>query len=764
MVYTNDFLSQVNLNTKGVALRLRNFLLFFALLLLAVPLCGEKIARIEVRGNNTTDDELIKSSCMLQVGDELTQTKLDNAIKKVYRLGLFSNVSVTGEKTDAGMVVTIKVEENPFLKRLIFIGNDHVKEKDLREAMEVQDGEIVSPQKVFKWTNKIKEKYKEKGFLLVKVTSDITREEERATLTFSIDEGRRVRIRNIYFTGNTVFPDKKLGGLMDNKSKRWWRSGNFDEEKFYNDLDKIKDFYKKKGYPQCEIGEYEITYDDKQEWMTIRIDVKEGGKFYLGSASFEGNEVIKTEELQNAVRFKKGESYNLEKLEDTMVEFYSLYTELGYIYAYIIPEEEASNDTINLKYVIQEGEPAHLRKIIITGNFKTWEKVIRRELKIFPGELFKRSKLIDSQREVFNLGFFEDLKLDSKRANEEGDIDLILEVKEKEVGQFNAGMGYSQAWGLTGNISLNIPNLMGRGTTAYFSLEKGGKLTNYTFGYTEPWLFDTPTTAGFDLFFVTRQWSYFEDRKRGATIRIGRPIPRLRYTRLYAAYTIEKVTVSVDDADLDNVSQYILDQRGTEWRSSIGFTLVRDSRDYRFNASTGSKNSLSAEFSGGILGGSVDYQKYQLETRWYEKSFWNFVLMVRARFGVIQGFTSTAPVPVYERFYLGGVGDWGVRGYPDRSIGPREEGSIIGGRSAFVFTTEYKYMITQGVNWILFFDAGNAWDDFAGTNLANLKKGVGTGIRLEVPMMGVLGFDIGYGFDKTSYGGWNPHFQLGTSF
>lgn len=323
-------------------------------------------------------------------------------------------------------------------------------------------------------------------------------------------------------------------------------------------------------------------------------------------------------------------------------------------------------------------------------------------------------------------------------------------------------MGYSQAWGITGNLSLNIPNLLGRGSTVYFSLEKGGKLANYSFGYTEPWFFDTPTIAGFDIFFITRKWDYFDDRKRGGTVRIGRPVPRLKYTRLYTSYTLEKVTVSV--RDVGKVSRYILDQEGTEWRSSIAFNLVRDSRDYIFNATTGSKNSFSAEFSGSILGGGIDFQKYQFETRWYEKSFLNFVLMIRSKFGILDGYTSPSTVPIYERFYLGGVGDWGIRGYPDRSIGPREDFNIIGGRSAFVFTLEYKYLITQGINWILFFDAGNAWDSFRSTNLANLKKGVGTGIRIEVPMMGILGFDVGYGFDKKSYGGWNPHFQIGTSF
>ncbi len=730
----------------------------------ATGLLAETISRIEVRGNKTTDEELIVGSSMLQIGDEIKQRKLDDAIRKIYKLGLFSNVTIFIEETVHGQLLIIEVKENAFLKEVIFIGNDHIKEKDLKQAMSIQEGEIVSQQKVFTWTKRINDKYKEKGFLLAKVSSEITTDEEKATLSFSIDEGRRVRIRNIYFEGNTIFPDKKLGGLMKNKSKRWWRSGNFDEEEFYNDLERITDYYKKKGYPKCEIKDHNISYDDNNEWMIIRIDVDEGVKYYLSTPQFSGNEIITTEKLASVVKYGNGNLYNKDKLDDTMVEFYSLYTELGYIYAYIIPDEEAVGDTIKITYNIQEGNPAHLRKIIIAGNSKTWEKVVRRELRIFPGELFQRSKLIDSQREVYNLGFFEDIKLDSKRVNEEGDIDLILKIVEKQAGQFTAGMGYSAAWGVTGNVSLNIPNLFGRGTTAYFSLEKGGKLANYSFGYTEPWFFDTPTTVGFDIFFVTRSWDYFDDRKKGATIRLGRPVPRLRYSKFYTSYTLEQVTVSVDDEDTNKVSNYVLDQRGTEWRSSVSFNLVRDSRDYIFNATTGSKNSFTAEFSGGLLGGSVDYQKYTYETRWYEKSFFNFVLMIRSKFGIIDGYTNPSTVPIYERFYLGGVGDWGVRGYPDRSIGTRQGGTNIGGRSAFVFTAEYKYLITKGINWLVFFDAGNTWDSFRSTNLSELKKGVGTGIRIEVPMMGVLGFDIGYGFDKLNYGGWNPHFQLGTSF
>lgn len=743
---------------------IKNVLIIFLLFISISNLYGERISEIDVRGNKTTDEELIISSSMLQIGEIINQQKLDRAIKKIYRLGLFSNVVIKGEEMEMGYLLIIEVEENPFLKELIFIGNDNISDKDLKEEMQVQEGEIVTPQKVFRWTKRIENKYKEKGFLLAKISSDITRDEEKATVTYSIDEGKRVRIKYIYFTNNQVFSDDDLGDAMKNKSKRWWRSGNFDEEEFYNDLERITDLYKKNGYPMCDIEDYVISYDDKQEWMTIEIIVNEGSRYFLGETQFEGNEVIKTEKLREALRFKKGDIYNKEKLDDTMVEFYSIYTEVGYIYAMIIPEEEVSNDTISITYNIQEGEPAHIRRLIIAGNNKTWEKVIRRELKIFPGDLFVRSKLIDSQREIYNLGFFDDVKVDSKRANNKGDIDLILEVVEKQVGQFTAGMGYSQAWGLTGNISLNIPNLFGKGATAYFSLEKGGKLTNYQLGYTEPWLFDTPTTAGFDLFLLTRKWDYFDDRKKGGSIRLGRPVPRLKYTKLYTSYTLEQVTVSVDEDDVDRVSDYILDQRGTEWRSIIGFTLTRDSRDYIFNATTGSKNTLMAEFSGGILGGSVDYQKYQFETRWYEKSFFNFVLMVRSRFGIVRGYTPSAVVPVYERFYLGGVGNWGIRGYPDRSIGPREAYSNIGGRSAFVFNVEYKYMITKGINWLFFFDAGNTWESFQNTNLANLKKGVGTGIRIEVPMMGILGFDIGYGFDKDNYGGWNPHFQLGTSF
>jgi len=749
---------------RGVLLKYRRLFFFCFFILISVNLFAVGIARIEVRGNSNTDVDLIISKSMLQVGDELTQTRLDNAIKGIYKTGLFSNVRIIAEDTEVGKLITIEVEENPFLEKLVFIGNEHIKEKDLKEAMSFQEGEIASPLKIFEWTKKIKEKYKEKGFLLAKVSSETTEKDGEVILTFNIVEGKKVRIKNIYFTGNTVFPDKKLGGQMKNKSKRWWRSGNFNEEEFNNDIGRITDFYKKEGYPKCKIENYEISYDVQQKWMTIEIIVNEGNKFYLIEPEFKGNELIETKKLASAVKYKKGDVYNQDKIDDTMVEFYSQYTEIGYIYAYIYPEEEITNDSIKITYLIQEGKPAHLRKVIISGNSTTWEKVIRRELKIYPGDLFQRSKLMDSQRNVFNLGFFSDIKLDSKKANEEGDIDLILKVVEKQVGQFTAGMGYSEAWGLTGNISLNIPNLFGRGAKAYVSFEKGGKLTNYTLGYTEPWLFDTPTTIGFDIFRITRKWDYFDDRKIGGSVRLGRPIPRLKYTRLYTSYSLEKVTVSVDENDMDKVSNYIVDQLGTRWRSGIVLSLTRDSRDYIFNATSGSKNTISTEFSGGILGGSVDYQKYQFESRWYEKSFFNFVLMIRSRFGVVQGYTSPNTVPIYERFYLGGVGDWGIRGYPDRSIGPKEGYSMIGGRSAFVFTAEYKYLITKEINWLVFFDAGNAWESFRSTDLSNLKKGIGTGVRIEVPMMGILGFDVGYGFDKGCNGGWNPHFQMGTSF
>lgn len=739
---------------------------------------SQKITQLEVRGNRNTDSFLISSTSGISVGEELSLEKVQDAIKRIHNLGLFSDVKVDVEEEVEGVRLRFVVKEHPLLSELHILGNKKISNKELEKELQAKPGEILSPQRVFEWKRKVTELYKDKGYLLAQVEERLSQPDEkgRVRVTFRISEGERVRIKEIDIVGNRSFSDRAIEKNLKNKEKTWYRSGKLDEVEFYEDLSRIEEFYRKRGFVDVRVGDYRTEYDEGKEWATITIEVDEGRKYWIGEVSFRFPEVsgdgdasgpfLSEERLRSSLKFGQGDVYNGEQLEATVFTFYEFYAEEGYIYCQVEPQESRRDSLIDVTYVIMEGVPAHVRRVVIEGNEKTYEKVIRRELFIYPGNLFKRSKVVKSQRAVYNLGFFQDVTLDSRPVgNETGDIDLIFEVVEKPAGQISAGAGYSQRDGLTGNLSISIPNILGRGQSAYLRLEKGGRVQNVELGFTEPWFLDTPTSVGFDVFHVTRRWvEEYKEQRKGFDVRLSRPIPRLEYTRLYWMYKLEEIKL------FDFSEEYEPPPGGTDlsdttqWpkrSSSTKFTAVRDSRDNIFNATMGTRTSLSAEFAGGLLGGGVDFQRYETEARWYGKTFGNFVLMLRARGGIIGGYLDPSTVPEHERFRLGGIGNWGVRGYPDRSIGPKIGTRVIGGRVALVLTLEHKLPLAQNINWITFFDAGNTWESLKESQPADLKKGVGTGIRMEIPMLGVIGFDMGYGIETKS---WEPHFQLGTSF
>jgi outer membrane protein insertion porin family len=526
--------------------------------------------------------------------------------------------------------------------------------------------------------------------------------------------------------------------------------------------------YKAEGYADCRVVGHEITYDDLRQWMFITITVDEGRRYRIGDISFKGNEVLGTQVLTGLLKYKSGDVYNGDKLESSLMEIYSAFGEEGYIYASVNPGESVRNDTlIDIEYEIIENNQAYVRRIDVEGNSKTREKVIRREIRIMPGDIFKRSRLVRSQRAVFNLGFFDDVAIDSRTANEKGDIDLIFRVKEKATGQIGMGLAYSAVDRLTGYLTLSLPNLLGRGESSYIKVEKGGNKQNLEIGFTEPWLFDTPVSAGVDLFHLTRERDAYDDKRIGGAVNASRPLPWLDYTRGYWMYRLERREITVHDED--DVGSYILDQQGKKTASTTRIALVRDTRDSFFNSTIGTRNLISGEWAGGYLGGQIRYQKYEAETRWYHPLLWNNVLMIRARGGFVDTYQEGEAVPISERFFVGGVGDWGIRGYGDwgSDIGPRDAfNNPLGGRTAMVVNVEYKVPLAKGVYALGFADAGNVWESFRDVEIDSrddLKRGAGLGIRIEIPMMGVMGFDFGYGFDKTNPG-WVPHFQIGTAF
>ena len=705
-----------------------------------------------------TDRQLVIQSSGLVPGETLEDNAITDAIDNLAKLRLFNFIAIDTSIVEDGIFIKVLVEEAPFLKGVPeFIGNKKIKDRDLSKEIEFRSGQVLNDRTVFEARTKITALYKEKHFYGSEVRDSVVIDTlNKAKIFFVINEGIQPRIGKIVFNGNNSIPDNKLKGKMATKEKGFLRSGKLTEEKLAEDVEKIAAFYKENGFLDVKVDDPVIEVVGDR--FTITIGIEENQKYYVGDITFEGNTLFSETHLASLMKLQNGEVYNLTYAEESMQNLYTSYADEGYIYCSIVPIENVRDSIIDIAYTFNESSPANINLITITGNFRTREKVIRRELVTIPGQRYRRSAVIRSQREVFNLGFFEDIQVMPGTPDDSGNIDVIYNVKEKEgVGTFGGGIAYSAQDRMTGYVELSHPNLFGRGQRIYTKFELGGRLTNFQIGFTEPWFLDTRTSAGMDVYYVNRLYEYYTKRDIGFATRISTPF-YLDYTRFSYGFRTERTQIlDISRSYTEPATGYSLyDDTIPKWTIANSFSITRDSRDYIFNASSGSYISLGAEFAKKFLFANVDYNRYTLDARAYFPLFWKVVLMTRLSTGVV---TSADEVPIYKRFYAGGIGSDGVRGYADRSLSPVEDGRVVGGSAILINNIEMKLKLSQGLAFILFFDAGNTFPSYRQMNLHDLYRGAGAGIRVEVPMIGVLGFDLGYGFDRENPG-WEPHFQI----
>jgi outer membrane protein insertion porin family len=744
------------------------------------------ISKIEVEGNRTVDPSLVIKMSGLLRGMELDPYLVQDAIRRVYAMGLFSDIQIKGQETMEGITVTMVVKEYPRLTRIEIEGNKKIKKDDIFDKLKLIEGKLISPTEVKDEVKNIKSIYEEKGYLLAQVESEISESVTpgEVVLKFKIKEGRKVKIKKIYIEGNQVFSDGKVRKQMKNKQDSFFRSGEFDPEKYEEDKEKIVEFYQKEGYLDAEVVSDSIWYDPSRKDMFIQIRVFEGPQYIFGKVSWEGNKRFSDDILKKAIKFEEGKVYDQEKYDKALEELHALYLEEGYLYAQILDETKTRGNVVDINYFVSEGITANIRKINIVGNTKTREKVIRRELCVKPGQKFRRSLLMRSLRDVMYLNYFGNV-LPDYEVLDNGDIDLILKVEEKPTGQFSFGAGYSELNKLVGTIGLGTPNLFGRGQTLQLSWEFGKTVQNYQLSFTEPWFLDTPTSVGFDIYNTNQNWyDEFTEQRKGIGLRLGRRLSWPDdYFRLFVRYRLENVRYFDFETYTDTLGvervlpelEYLTQIKWPQRTSSFDFTIIRDSRDLPQFATSGSVMSWNAEFAGGLLGGDWSYHKHIFLFYKYIPSFWKFVLVAKAKFGVIDTYTKGGSVPYSERFTPGGIDSDGIiRGYADGTVGPKDEsGYLIRGRSVLVYNFEYQFpIVEQQIYGLLLADMGNAYlktRDVQPLAFKNLYKSVGFGVRLVVPNLGMIGFDMAYGFDypdplNRDHGEWRPHFNFGTSF
>jgi outer membrane protein insertion porin family len=726
---------------------------------------GEVIYDIRVVGNRNIDSSLILSAISLRAGDVLDPEEAAKSIKTLNNLSTFKSVQIDTEPYRTGVNLIITVSEYPIVQDVTYEGFSAVKKDKIDELVTVRKGSYWSPQLQAELVRKLKKEYYSKGYQNVSITvQEKPAADNRVDLTITADEGKKVAIKSIRFVGNDRIDEKKLLKRMKTKASSLFRSGRFEQEKFEADLVNIVSFYQKNGFIDARILEWQLTPVDETS-LRLTISVEEGVEYKFGTLSVSGNSQFTSETILSRFSLQQGEPFDQEKFNSQLGKVYSLYYEEGYIYVSIDTENQREGDLLNINLKITENTRAKIRQINIAGNRRTKEKVIRRQLEIAPGDYFRHSQVLLSQQNIYNLGFFEpDIKLDYNQINNNGDIDLNIIVQDKSAGSANGGIGYNSADKFVGTLSVSENNLFGNNWATSLKWEFSGSTQNFEYDYTNPNFYDTDMLLGFNLYHTQKTWSsfYYKIRTQGASVRAGQPLPWVNRSRIVLGYSLyaKKYRITDMDAILQNASQNSnlieLDSLGTQITSSVNATLSRDTRDNIFFPTTGSQVTLYSELAGGALGGDFDYFKQIAQASWFIEIWRKLSLRTKWRFGYITPYGSSKDVPPDEKFYLGGTGADGIRGYPDRSIGPAG-----GGTREIIFSSELGYPLgSDQIVALGFFDAGNSYNQLRDFNFLDLKKGVGLGIRIRSPL-GLIGFDYAYNLED---GSWEPHLQFGTTF
>ena len=765
--------------------RLVRILIAAALFLVAVPALGQTAAptikEIQVVGAMTVSPRQVLAWSGFEEGRVLTRDLGAQGIRSLFATKKFSDVYLYRQDVPGGVKLIINLTEFPRIRSIRYEGNNKVKENDLREAFPVQVGQFANPAVIRRDLQPLRDLYYDKGYYNVAMHTDSTVVDANnmQDLVITVVEGRKVKVKSITFEGNENLDEGGLRGAMEQGTTGFLRSGTFKKNQFEQDSERIETYCRNEGYLDALVTDTELNFHDDNEKLDIVVHISEGERYFVGDVVWSGNTVLTDLEIADEIWMEKGRVFRDDEYRETVDNLQQVYADQGYIYITVEPQREFDDQTVNVSFTIIEGQPALIHDIKISGNVKTYDKVILRELRIFPGDTFSNSRIEATIRDIFQTGFFEDIQPDI-RPTQTGDVDMVLKVKEKQTGQFMFGMAYSAETSASGFIQVAETNFRGKGQNIGVTWQFGSRQRYVDLSFTEPWFMGTPTLIGVDLFdrYQYNFDDFYESRIRGFSVRLGRRIPSTRYSRIGLRYElsetrldnfslsyrkyVEELESSLGTSDLDWTPLTEMDWPQT--KSSIRVSLSRNSTDNPFFPTAGSKTNYSLEWAGGFLGGEIEFQEHLLSHSFYERLPGGFVLHIRGYFGLLHGLNRAGDVPDWERYRLGGNRRYPLRGYRDLEVVPQGNPTFIGGRYFTIFNNEVLYPLTRAVQLLSFLDMGDVWNSFSEADLANLRKGAGFGVRVEVPMMGTIGFDYGYGFDRDGGPRWEPHFTIGNFF
>ena len=726
----------------------------------------QKILAVEVSGNQRIEADAIKRVVKTQTGDIYNLKNLSEDLKAIYALGYFDDVQVIAETQPDGKIVTFNIKEKPTLRSTRISGNKWAfDDEEIEEVITAKRGSILNINVIQNDIDRIVELYKEENFHNIKVDYEIyERKDNQADLEYIIDEGEKFRIEKIQFEGNKAFSDKDLKKQMataETNILSWFTSaGDLNEDNLEQDVTRLTSYYKNNGYMQARVGEPQVKFVGDEIEITIKVD--EGPQFKVGKVELTGDLLIPKEELLASMEIAQEEFFNRETLRNDVLKLTDLYSNEGYAYADIAPKvlEDPEKLIVDITFDIQKGEQVYFEEIIISGNKKTRDKVIRRALRVYEQELFSSRRLKRSIRNLYRLNFFEDIKVDTSKGSADDKMVLKIDVTEKSTGSFSFGAGYGNVEKLYGVVSIAENNLFGRGQRLELKGTMGSKTQNINLSFTEPYIYDIPLSGSLKFYNWKYNYDTYDKDSFGAGLSLSYPL--LDFTRGSVSYIYDLANISNIGGD---APQSIKDIKGENVKSSVTTKLRFDSRNDTFVPSKGASHSISFEYAG--LGGDIGFMKYIGEVAWYIPLFWEFVLAPHAKGGYVNK-TKTKKLPDYEKFYMGGIGS--LRGFERDDLAPRDsDNNSIGGDRFVQFNLDLTFPLLkgQGVYGSLFFDTGRVYGDNESIELdpGDLRQSAGLGFRWRSPM-GPVRLEYGFILDKkdSDHGRGNWEFSMASAF
>jgi outer membrane protein insertion porin family len=752
------------------AARLASVLLFATVWCALGRAAGFPVLEIEVQGARRVGPDAILAAMGTRVGAEFDPAQVRNDVKAIYRMGYFSDVKFDAEEVPGGYRLTVIVEEKPIVSSVSIEGNKEVEAADLRAGMTVRERSLFREEQVKESARRMVEVYQNRGFYDATVEPSVREEADGSIrVSFRVTEREKLKIAKIRITGNRHLAEKKIRKAMETGEKGFFSfitdSGTFKKDVIENDIRRIEALYQNHGFLESKVSDPRIGRGPKG--LDVTIHVFEGTQYRVGTVGFSGESGVPEEELRKAVKLPPGGVFSRDTLLSDVLALTTLLNDRGYALALVSPlvERRKEDPLADVTYKVDRGERYRFGKVEISGNTKTLDRVVRRNLDVADGATYTATGLKRSRENLNRLAYFKDVKISTAPAADPGtrEMDVKVEVQEGPTGTLSGGLGFSSLDKLFGVVQLNENNLFGRAWRASLNSQFGARRTVFSLDFRDPYFLDTNLSLLLNAYNLRTKYTDFERKGTGGKAGLGYSFSRFTS----AGLTLRIDTVQITDPG-NAVSDILREEfaKGRQQTRSLTLNVGRNTTDRYIDPSRGTAVSTTVEYAGGPLGGDSDFVKYFLNGKVFFPVTESTVLSANALWGHAVS-TVGGRVPIFERFFLGGP--YSIRGFRSRGLSPADPntGELIGGNKELVMNLEYVFPLFNEVGFkgVLFFDSGNTWrqGDWPWDG-PGLRYAAGFGVRWYSPM-GPLRFEWGWNLNPAPGEAKRvTEFTIGTAF